>query len=344
MTPTLQHQTPDTPEARREFLRGLPESGFVPPELYVVGPTEKHRDLRTDIDAFCDRFWSLSPIERQSQWIRLSDAAANDPQSRARLRRLEPAVLSPNITSEEFTGEQGMIVLALKELCVLAPPAKAARRAAFLHDLKPPSLKWQRAAAILNDKWPEVASLDRQLTNHLMMLGAGKKYASREPVPTSFQDAMQRLDWSFQVAEPADGSHRTATSRRGSASSRGAKPASWFMIIVVISLVRACAGLGTRQDRPQKTTDTRRRRQFRSWTESGTKRAGFRTWARRIRIFPAWMNQIRLSNKCDACSAARRLFRRRQSRKFPNPLQIFPDRHERAPLTRGYQSVAARFL
>ena len=100
----------DSPEARREFLRPLPQTAFIPPNLYSTAPTDAIKNLRSDVAAFAERFWSLPESERQSQWTALIGRSGDDPQSRARLRRLEPAVTVPSVSKNNVAGEFGVLL------------------------------------------------------------------------------------------------------------------------------------------------------------------------------------------------------------------------------------------
>ena len=118
----------DSPEARRDFLRPLPQTAFIPPNLYTTAPTDAVKNLRSEVAAFAERFWSLPESERQSQWTALIERSGDDPKSRARLRRLEPAVTVPAVSKTNVAGEFGVIALALQEQFALLPAERAARR------------------------------------------------------------------------------------------------------------------------------------------------------------------------------------------------------------------------
>jgi hypothetical protein len=255
MTLSSQCRLADSPEARREFLRGLPEAGFVPPEQFIIAPTDEVKALRADIDAFCERFWTLSPIERQTQWSALSAAAKIDSRSQLRLRRMEPAVLMPTVAGADFTGAPGMIVLALKELCTLAPPERAARRAAFLRDLKPPIIPWRRAAAMVSDQRADLAALDRPLIEQLLALGTGKSYARRATIPKSFQQIPAGMAWSHQFDIPGAGLDRQSPRsqpRRQVQNPAGLRTVIWIGVTMsLLSMGRACTNVSPRLDSPQ---------------------------------------------------------------------------------------------
>jgi hypothetical protein len=230
---------PDTPEGRCELLRTLPTTEFVPPESYMFDTPADVQAMRTEIDAFGEQFWSMPPAERQTRWRELAARAANDPPSQLRLGRIEPALdLRP--TGPAFSGAQGVIVLALKEISLLPPPRRAVRRAEFLRELRPPHSLWKRAADLVRDARPDIAALDRTLMNRLMTLGTSDASFARGTIPETFADSVAGAGWSFHLEIP-DGALAVAKRKREKPSRSGtSRSAFWLILMISLSFGRFC--------------------------------------------------------------------------------------------------------
>jgi hypothetical protein len=252
MTASHHRRASDPLELRREFLRGLPEVGFVPAESFTILPSPEVQALRSEIDAFGERFWSTPPGERQSEWLALSARAESDPPSRLRLEQMRRAIELSPAGDGKFTGAQESLVSTLKELSVLRPPQRAAARAEFLRNLAPPHRLWQRAAEIVRETRPDIAALDRTLLDRIAALGAGQSYTPRGPIPASFSETAAAAGWSLPISPPdAPAEPGRKPAKRGSDPSRSTKGVPFVLILLVMGIVRACTNMAVRNDGPQ---------------------------------------------------------------------------------------------
>lgn len=233
MTATPPRRSTDSPEARAEFLRGLPKSGFVPPEEYTFTALPAVRELRADLDAFSENFWSMPPAQRRVEWQSLAIRAASDRRCEIRVQRMEPLLECAGEAGAEFSGQQGMIVLALKEMGTLSPPERAVRRAAFLREVKPPLHPWQRAAAVVLDRRPDLAALDRPLIERLIYAGIGKWRPPRQPMPATFQE-MAAVGWNFPAEVPVE----PAPKPERPVQNAYAKTLTWVLVVLSMMAVR----------------------------------------------------------------------------------------------------------
>lgn len=143
---------------RAAFLRSLPAHGFAPPEADVAAlggdlPAGAAADrFAADVRAFAAEFWALAPADRRARWEALTARAAGP--AAGWLRELRPALDEiPTAPADPATAELAGLV---RELVVLPPRARAARRAAWLTEYAAELPLWPTAAA--------EARLDRRLS------------------------------------------------------------------------------------------------------------------------------------------------------------------------------------
>lgn len=215
-------------DARADFLRKLPASGFVPPDFGAPALSPGLAAVRAAVDSFGRRFWSLPPTERRTEWQVLVARSADDPQSAHRLSRLEQFL---NCTIQPVGGtspEMVEIEKVLLDLATLAPPESVRRRAMFLRELSRPLVQWQKAAVALRDRRPETAALDCALIDRLATLGAGTRWPPRM-LPDSFQE-LTTPAMSMSMAEAVDPSASTAPRKPVP------QPATKTAVVVMIAL------------------------------------------------------------------------------------------------------------
>ena len=152
----------------------------------------------------------------------------------------------PSVSKNNVAGEFGVIALALQEQFALLPAERAARRAAFVRDLKPPFGPWRAAAASLRDNHPALAALDRGLVDRVAEIGTQKR--GRGPAPASGASAaMPDANWSYRLDVPGPA---TKPARR-SGGRTAAQPAGWVTVLIILSLIRACGSVTTRDPTPK---------------------------------------------------------------------------------------------
>lgn len=202
--------------ARAAFLRRLPADDFVPPPQVplalavldgreprtdatparALALCEEERRLRHEVDVFTAEFFLTPVSERQQRWRSLRTDCTPHPALLAWLDHLEGGLSVESVALSPEQSQQAALAEYLRELFVLRPAARAARRRAILRDLSLPLESWQFAeleswqfAASELRRWHEqTAALDNDLLLNIEFGPLGQPAPMRRG-PRSWKEA-----------------------------------------------------------------------------------------------------------------------------------------------------------
>jgi hypothetical protein len=213
-------------EAVAAFLRALPAEDFLPPAEKVaavnalggtggpVGPdytTEQF--LRSELDAFAVRYWTMEPAERLTAWAELSRRGA----PAARLRDLEPGLdvsvdPLPDPDADELAG-------VFRSLFVLPPRDRAIRRNTWLAEHAMDAFRWRGALSVLLREARAVPALDPRFAAalspdfNLAAFNSGATVAPAARGTAGVADFRRRMQ-EYEDTEPAPEPGYEAADRR----------------------------------------------------------------------------------------------------------------------------------
>ncbi len=247
---------PDMPndEARRIVFKRLGDIDFMPPfaldsalrtagiapsDGAVHGPVFASarravaENLRTEVESFAAKFFSLPPDLRTAQYRQLIEQAAGMPAVTARLEDLRPALDSPCELPTDQPREVIELLDQVRRLFVLPRQERAGRRLAFLHECRENWSQWQRAANVVRLKMARIASLEPMLFRELC--AAGNREKVRKTIAKQRRSVFRKSRRSY------------TTTRRSSGGSRW-----WIYIVgaVVLAGLRASSDNHNRSYRP----------------------------------------------------------------------------------------------
>jgi hypothetical protein len=171
-------------ESRSAFMQRLRDEDFMPPRSWqqasraLLGGVasenvaarafnEEEGRLRSVVETFAVEFFSLDVPMREQRWRELRDQCAFSPPLTARLRSLERGL---RVSGESPMANPSQQELAgyVRELFVLGPRARAARRQKLLHELTHESRQpLANAADVFRSEHPMIAALERDLVGQL---------------------------------------------------------------------------------------------------------------------------------------------------------------------------------
>lgn len=210
---------------RAARLRRLPAEGFVPPH-----PAATDAAFAADVRAFAAAFWSLTPADRRARWKALAGCPVGA--AAARLGDLEPGLgVVPVAQPDPRAAELSDLV---RELFVLPPAARAARRVAWLTAADRRDAKWVAASrAVLRTDLP-LARLDERLFDWFSL-------GDRPAAVPAVAESAARVRWPGRpVSEPVPVAAPAAAA--GGLGCLTGPGAIIFALIVVVRIIIAVSG------------------------------------------------------------------------------------------------------
>ncbi len=235
--------------ARRDFLRNLPGADFCPPEGTAADagglpPTadalaRRTADTAEAVDEFAAAFWKMSPVDRRAGWEKLNARPADAPTA-AFLKHLRTGLDVGPPAAPPGDAAVAELSQVARELFTLRPRGRAVRRLAWL-DTRDRDVNWQDAVGRL---WAADATTAELVPSLVAFLD------EQTPPPTSADAAPPPRARRVPDREYYDDRRRYAPP----AGTSGGSP--WFgrlgiggavvMIIIIVRVVAACAGMGTK--------------------------------------------------------------------------------------------------
>ncbi|MFO0796697.1 MAG: hypothetical protein U0804_04415 [Gemmataceae bacterium] len=219
------------PPDRTAVLRSLPRLGFAPPPPAAV-PADPHAAFAADVAAFAAAFWALPPAERRERWQGLADNPVGP--AAARLMALEPGLgVEPVAQADPRAAEVARLV---KELFVLPPAARAARRLAWLTAADRTGAPWATAArAVLRADLP-LARLDARLFD----------WFTRGERPAAVGAVAESAAWVRRRPQPV----AAAPAAAGGLGCLSGPGAIVVVVVVVLRLIFAAGGPSRSSSQP----------------------------------------------------------------------------------------------
>jgi hypothetical protein len=189
----FQREAADVIWGRYEKRLGNGESAFEAARTQKVGEA---------IDQFAAEFFSLPADIRRQRWSDLKQSRGLSPPQRLRLDHLQRGLVVVPAFNEGTFGlsRLGEFAAVICELFVLAPPARAQRRAAFLKRAERDRRQWAEAAAKLRHADASVANLLPEFVGEVATLDL-----TRIPSPSRRR---QRRAAAEKYSEPAESGGR----------------------------------------------------------------------------------------------------------------------------------------
>jgi hypothetical protein len=178
-------------EARRAYLRKLPDSDFLPPRccqeaLRVLAGrpaaaesdeewlVEEESRLGAEVASFAAEFFNLPVPQRRQRWEALLSGCRDVPPLVARLQALKAGLEVENRVLPADPPLLGRLAGHLLEAFPLPPLARAASRQEFLRWLEGSPAEshklWEKAVRYLRAEWSALAALDDELVRHVAEL------------------------------------------------------------------------------------------------------------------------------------------------------------------------------
>ncbi|MFO0947931.1 MAG: hypothetical protein U1D30_18745 [Planctomycetota bacterium] len=175
--------------ARGSLLRGLADSGFLPPPTFNVAlrvleqrdsaderrlhPTYEslrvgqEQFLQERLDKFTAAFFRLEPHERRTRWEALRAASADYPNLLARLRELEMGLDLRRPARALRDPQLSDLAQGILDIFVTTPSRQGLLRRKLLAEAEKDPVGWKTAARKLSLSHSAVAALDAPLVNEL---------------------------------------------------------------------------------------------------------------------------------------------------------------------------------
>lgn len=177
-------------EARGRLLKQLAQMDFMPPSgwdsalrasglaasavdvdqpAFVPARRGAEELLRTEVEAFAARFFSLPPSARVAHFQELAARSSGMPAVAARLEAVRPALELPSELPADQPPEVQDLLEQLRRLALLPRQARAARRLAVLKECRRQPGQCLEAARLIQKRFARYAALDSTLVRELTL-------------------------------------------------------------------------------------------------------------------------------------------------------------------------------
>jgi hypothetical protein len=243
-------------EARRAYLRKLPDSDFLPPRccqeaLRVLAGrpaaaesdeewlVEEESRLGAEVASFAAEFFNLPVPQRRQRWEALLSGCRDVPPLVARLQALKAGLEVENRVLPADPPLLGRLAGHLLEAFPLPPLARAASRQEFLRWLEGMPAESHKqsemAACYLRAEWPALAALDDELVRHVAELSS--RLDRREKLHSKkLREVGQTVFASSHLDRP-EKPHSRSQQQRQEAAPSGSSGFPWKAIPIVVVML-----------------------------------------------------------------------------------------------------------